>query len=56
MILALRNYAGQIEPMGRIELPYTVYDTVALPLSYMGTAVSLSYTSLLLVSGRTGGR
>ena len=22
--------------MGRIELPYTVYDTVALPLSYMG--------------------
>ena len=31
-----QNKEVYFEPMGRIELPYTVYDTVALPLSYMG--------------------
>lgn len=27
---------SNLEPIGRIELPSTVYETVALPLSYIG--------------------
>ncbi len=33
------------EPVGRIELPSTVYDTVALPLSYIGTILQLIVAS-----------
>ncbi len=33
--------------MGRIELPSTVYETVALPLSYIGVYAVISFSILL---------